>query len=354
MDRRRFLAHAAGATAFSGCAGRRHTISNAILTPVDVEKTAPKPVGDMPVRELGQTGITISRFGFGSHMQHRFLPFTKEREFMVREAHDMGVTLFDVYDYEGRIYQYEPMGRYLAPVMNDVVVSITMHPNPGLSVGEEMERDLRLFGRDHIDMVRLHAWSQATDPITIKAQIGHRWEWWEPLFRFREKGYIRAVGMPVHHPENLREALDADLPIDYILLPVNFYHNWYKLRPHGWEDTIGQLRRRGVGIVAMKPFLGDRLATSIIGLGGELDRGINTAQASLRWVFSTDPPVDAVIAGMQNPFQLNENLAAAYHPDLSDDERNHLDSLRNTARIDGVTALPPHDRYHFLTRWALA
>jgi len=83
----------------------------------------------MPTAELGKTGIRVPRFGYGAHMTQELVPFEKERGVMIREAYELGVTLFDVYDNGNwNVFQYEPMGRHLAPVINNVIVSLNMKP----------------------------------------------------------------------------------------------------------------------------------------------------------------------------------------------------------------------------------
>ena len=237
---------------------------------MEIQKVIPKPYGVMPMAELGSTGIEVSKLGFGSHIHRKFLKYKKEREWMVREAYDLGINFFDIYDVEGRHFQYEPMGRYLRPMINNVVISVTMHPFKGLTIEEEIERDLRLIGRDYIDLMRIHAWEDSQDEHVLKSQSGHRWEWWEKLFRFKEKGYIRAVGVPLHKCEHLVQPL-AGFPIDFVMLPFNFYHNWYMMKAHDYRSTIDELSRKGIGIITMKPFLGDRLATPFHAMASQLD-----------------------------------------------------------------------------------
>ena len=83
-----------------------------------------------------------------------------------------------------------------------------------------MERDLRLFNRDYIDLVRIHAWKNTQDEKELAAQVGHRWEWWETLFRMKEKGYVRAVGVPIHEQADIVEPL-TQLPLDFVIVPYN-------------------------------------------------------------------------------------------------------------------------------------
>ncbi|MFC1539513.1 aldo/keto reductase [Candidatus Latescibacterota bacterium] len=357
MKRRRFIetgTTGALGLGLSGCSAlgyKKVVISKPEQTPIDFTKIIPKPQGTMPMSELGTTGIKISKYGFGSHMRRDIVKYYKEREKMIRDSYDMGINFFDVYDYEGQAYQYEPMGNHLAPMINDVVISITMYPIEGRTVEQEMERDLKLFRRDYIDMVRLHAWNDTNDPEILRQNAGHRWEWWDILFRMKEKGLIRAVGVPIHNTDDLKEPL-AELPIDFVILPFNFYHNWYRMQGNDFDSTIATLRKKGIGVVSMKPMLGDRLATPFHRIAAQCDETgeINYSKACLRYVINSKVKVDSTLNGMFNPFHINNNIDAFYNPAMSDEERNLLKAVRNTARINNVThnLLPEH--YKFLDK----
>ena len=89
--------------------------------------------GSMPMKELGTTGIKISQFGFGSHIRAEMRGYDYQRQYMIREAFDLGVNVFDVYDKEegvstGGSFQYEPLGRQIAPFKHDVLISISFRP----------------------------------------------------------------------------------------------------------------------------------------------------------------------------------------------------------------------------------
>jgi hypothetical protein len=55
--------------------------------------------GRIEKRELGRTGIRLSKFGFGSHVSAANRDREK-REKIIREGLDRGITVFDVYDVE--------------------------------------------------------------------------------------------------------------------------------------------------------------------------------------------------------------------------------------------------------------
>jgi len=345
MKRRDFIAKSAAGTVGAGLFACSSVTVKRELSPHAFDKQVPKPVGSMPYGEIGSTGIQVSKFGFGSHMRKDIIPFEKERERMVREAFDFGVTLFDVYDKEQECYQYEPMGRFLAPIINDVVISISILPYEGRTLEQELERDLRLFGRDCIDMVRIHSYSSKSS----------NWYQWEKLFKFKEQGKIRAVGIPCHKLVDLEEPL-AQLPIDYVIFPYNFYHNWTWLHKgmvlDEFDSLVPKLRRRGIGVITMKPFAGDYLATPFRRLAAEYDSTgeVNLAKASLRYVINSGLDADTTLGGMYYPYHVYENVDAYYHPAMSDEERKVLSTLRRRVRSVTKSLLPP--RYRFLEDWA--
>jgi predicted aldo/keto reductase-like oxidoreductase len=357
MIRRDFMAKGAAgvlAAGLGGCAarGRESLRIKPELTPIDLENKGPRPKGTMPMGVLGKTGIKVSKFGFGSHMREDMVKYTREREWMVREAFDLGVNLFDVYDEESGVFQYEPMGKYLAPVKNKAVLSITMYPNKGLTVEREFENDLKVFHRDYIDMVRLHAWKRPRNQKELDAQQGHRWEWWETLFKLKEKGYIRAVGVSFHRREDIKLPL-AELPLDFAIPPYNFYHNWTwaGMEPDAVQTIVPALRKRGIGVISMKPFAGDHLVIPFKRLAEQYDEShsVNFAQACLRYVINSDLKADTTLGGMFNPSHVYEDIAAYFSPQMSEPERKVLNDIRDSVRGITATLLPPH--YQFLENW---
>ena len=310
--------------------------------------SVPKPSGGtMPTGELGTTGIKVSKFGFGSHMRRDIVTFFNERQRIIREAHDYGVTLFDVYDKEHECYQYEPMGKHLAPMINDVVISIALLPYDSRTFEQEFERDLRLFGRDCIDMVRIHT----RDPKSKD------WNNWETLFRWKEQGKIRAVGVPIHYMSNLDLILDA-YPLDFVLFPYNYYHNtcWHGYPVEGlspdFEPLPKKLRKRGIGVMTMKAFAGDPLQAPFKSIADNLNKNkdLNYNQAALRYVINSPVKPDTTVTGMYNLDHLYLNVEAYYHPQMTTEEREFLKKMRNTVKLVARDYLPQH--YAFLEEWA--
>ena len=302
----------------------------------------------MPSGELGTTGIKVSKFCFGSHMSHALLKYEKERGIMLREAYDLGITTFDVYENNmGRLRQWEPTGRHLAPVINDVVISILMMPNNGSDlmvdkVEEHLERALKMFRRDYIDMVR--------PPVYLVTPLEH--PYMEKLFKLKQKGYIRAVGFPIHFEVNIDPILDT-YPIDFMMFPYNFYHNcvWNGKTAGRFGAIVKQLREKGVGVVTMKPFGTENFIKPLMNAAKKLDETneVSLPQAALRYIMNSGLNPDTTMGGMYNLDEVYEDAEAYFNPEMSREEKELLEKLRKVARVASGDWMPEH--YKFLERW---
>ncbi len=306
--------------------------------------TKPRPKGGtLPMREIGKTGIKVTTFAFGSHLPEVLVPYEKERGVIIREAVEYGVNIFDVYDTEQRCFQYEPMGRHLKDVINDVVISITLSPYDGRDFEQEFHRDLKAFGRDYIDMVRIHTYNPD----------GRGWENWDKLFKFKEQGKIRAVGIPIHWEKDLDNILGT-VPIDYVILPYNFYHNLlYTGELLGDYDPLGKrLKEMGIGVIVMKAFGSEWFISHFIEAAKNFDKSgeISLPQAMLRYVVNSELDPDTTLGGMWCMNDLYDNLPAYFNTRISPEENALLDKMRSFAEVTAQSALPEH--YRFLDTWA--
>ena len=346
MKRRNFITKSAAGILGAGIAGCSSTKKTTNITLwKELAPFTPRPRGgSMPMSELGKTGIKISNFGFGSHIRAEMRTYDKQREHMIREAFDLGVNVFDVYDEEqgvssGGSYQYEPFGKQIAPIKNDVLVSISFRPYDNRTPEQEIERDLRLFGRDHIDLVRVLR--EPDHPM------------WDTLFKFKEKGYIRAVGAPIHDMEHA-DMLIGKVPIDYILFPYNFYHNicWLNEKEDNFDSLPARLREHGIGVLTMKPFAGDFLVQPFIKVASRLSDNpeLSFTQAALRYVINSGLQAESTLVGMYNLPNLYENVNAYYNPKMSDEEKKLLEDITNKVVQSTQAWLPNH--YKWLDNWA--
>lgn len=349
MKRRRFFA-ASMAAAIGGTSCSMFKPKYKLeqkITDFNLVVTRKKPSGgSIRIGELGKTGIKVSKFTFGSHMSEPLLKHTAEREKIIREGYDLGITTFDIYEKRWEIYQYEPMGRYLKPIINNVVLSIFMDPFDGRTVEQEFNRAQRLLGRECIDMVRTFA-------LTPEDEY---WGHWEVLLRLKEKGYIRAVGMPLHVKDEIPKtlALHDTYPFDFVVFPYNFYHNvvWDGRRGTDFDPMVAALRKKGVGITTMKPLGSDHLVAGFIGAAKKLDTTgeVSLAAAAHKYVINSGLNPDTVLNGMYTMDHLYENVAAYYNPSMTTGESRLLELVRERTTADARRRLPEH--YAFLNTWA--
>ncbi len=300
----------------------------------------PRPKdGKMPMKELGKTGIKVSQLTFGSHIRAEMRGYDRQREYIVHEAHDLGVNVFDVYDKEegvstGGSFQYEPLAKQIKPFKNDALISISFRPYDGRTDEQELERDLKIFDRDAIDFVRILR--QPNDPI------------WDKLIKWKEQGKVRAFGAPIHDMAHI-DMLVGKVPIDYMLFPYNFYHNicWLEEKEDDFESVPERLRKNGIGVAVMKPFAGDYLCTPFIEVARTLrkDKEIDFCQAAIRYVLNSKVDPDTMFVGMYNLYHLYDNVAAYYSPAMSKEERELLDEMRSTIVRNTKAWLPDHYKW---------
>lgn len=356
MRRRTFVSKAlAGLAALNtmGCAsmGKKIELNRGQVeySPEILKDKRPRPKGTMPMREIGSTGIKVSQFTFGSHMTKSLIPYEKEREFMIREAHDLGINIFDIYD--NSTHQFEPMGRYLEPIKNEVLVSIhateygaVYEGNPeALPVDKGIEKMLRVLRRDCIDLARNYC--HTPDSESMKN--------WDILFKLKEKGDIRSVGTPVHFPHQLDPILDV-YPIDFVVFPFNFYHNLNYKGDHvkGVPEMVKKLRDRGIGVITMKPFASEWFIPHLLQASKKVDETgeISLPQAMLRYIVNSKISPDTTMGGMYSLKEVYENIEAYYQSSLSKEEERHLDKLRKVTEVIAESVLPKH--YRFLQAWS--
>lgn len=345
MKRREFLTKSAIGLAGASVAGCAAKSSNKAVFDKKLSPFSPRPRGGtMPTGELGKTGIKVSKFGFGSHVRAEMVSYYHQREHMIHEAYDLGVNTFDVYDIEkgsslSPSFQYEPFGRQIKPFKNDINISISFKPYDGRTPEQELERDLRLFGREHIDMVRI-----LTQPEN---------ELWDKLVKWKEQGKIRAIGAPVHTWEHIDMIL-GKAPLDYIIFPYNFYHNicWMNDKAKDYTTLPEKLREHGVGVVTMKPFAGDYLCEPFIDAARNFvdEPQVKFPQAALKWILNSGINADCTLAGMYQLPHLYEDVDAYLNPSMSSEENDLLDKVRELATMEASAILPDH--YQFLNQWA--
>ncbi len=293
----------------------------------------------MKTRELGRSGLEVSAIGYGCMgLNHGYGPGPGRREAvaLIREAVELGVTLFDTAEVYGPYTNEEIVGEALAPLRERVVIATKfgMHIVDGKMVGtdsrpEQIRRvadaSLRRLGVDVIDLFYQHR----VDPqVPIEDVAG-------TVRDLIKAGKVRHFGMSEAGAQTVRRA--------HAVQPVTALQNEYSLwtRDPEHNGIFEVCEELGIGLVAFSP-LGRGYLTGAMGADTviaaddfrhqlprfapqalahnqalvELLRRVaaaksaTAAQVALAWILARRPWI-VPIPGTTKSARLRENLGAA-------------------------------------------
>lgn len=241
--------------------------------------------GTMEYRQLGRTGLKVSRLCFGSLTLSPLqagLPVPEAARVM-RRAFDRGVNFIDT----AELYQnYDQIRSAIEGLGDGVLVATKSYAHRRDQMEKSLVLALRALKRDHIDVFLLHEQESA---LTLR---GHH-EALEYLAQARQKGLVRAVGISTHHVAGV-EAATADPNVQVIHPVIN--RLGIGIRD---GDTGAMLRairtaaQNGKGLYGMK----------VLG-GGHL---LADAEAALKFAIGIRD-LDSVAVGMQTTLEVECNV----------------------------------------------
>ncbi|MGB7763147.1 MAG: aldo/keto reductase [Bryobacteraceae bacterium] len=219
MDRREFLGAAAAITA-TAAYGATATLP----------RRAYKDGIDLSILALG--GIVVCGLS------------QEEAARRVSAAYDRGVNYFDCapsyFDGEAEI----KLGEALQPYRNKVFLAEKTMSRDAKGAREELERSLRRFHTDHVDLYQFHAVGSMDDVEKILAPGGAA----ETFVAARKEGKVRHLGFSAHHAPAALRLMDA-LELDSVLFPVNV---------NAWENggfgpqIMAKAKSKGMARMALK------------------------------------------------------------------------------------------------------
>ena len=276
----------------------------------------------MQYTELGNTGLRVSRLGFGAMrlpQKDGGVDFDLSVRLM-RHAFDLGVNCVDSqFHYCGDLSE-DAVGRAIAGRRDRIIVQTkaTYYDKPEYAAGENhrtrLELTLKKLGTDYLDIYFMHSLS-----LERWEEFGE--EWMEMALRAREEGLIRHIGFSSHDsPDHVIQFLEAG-HFEVVLMQYNLLDQRY-------EPAFARAAELGVGAAVMGPVGGGRLA----GLSPELTRaGATTystnAELALRFALS-NPHVNVALSGMRSIEEIEENCATASREEpLSPEERADVERV---------------------------
>jgi aryl-alcohol dehydrogenase-like predicted oxidoreductase len=317
----------------------------------------------MRYRDLGRTGMQVSEIGFGGWAIGGGWGAVDD-ETSLRALHravDLGVRFFDTADNYGngrseqllarlrkerkeRLHIATKAGQKLTPQVSE---SWTPQAIAGF-----VEESLRRLETERLELLQLHS---------PPNEIYYRPEIFEGLDNLVRQGKLANYGVSVRKAE---EGLKA---IEYPnLKTVQIVFNMFRQRPA--ELFFREAQRRKIGVIVRVPlasglltgkmkadtqfdpsdhrnfnregqrfdrgetFAGVDYATGLKAveeLRKLLPKGMSMAQFALRWILMFDA-VSTIIPGAKNPSQVEDNVAAAEFPPLSDAQMAKVREIYDT------------------------
>jgi aryl-alcohol dehydrogenase-like predicted oxidoreductase len=269
----------------------------------------------------------------------------------LNRAVDLGVNFLDTADVYGDGRSEKLIGRLIKDRPNDEILVATkagrrLDPHTAEGYNHDnlsafVERSLENLGVDALDLLQLHC-----PPTETYRQDST----FEALDRLREAGKVRNYGVSVEKVEEARMALSYPN-----VKTVQIIFNIFRQKPA--EEFFPLAEERNVGILARVPLASGLLSGKMTAdrafteddhrnfnrEGQAFDRGETfsgvdfetglraaeelkelvpeghtLAQFALRWILM-HPAVSCAIPGGKNPSQVEDNVAAAEMPPLSDE-----------------------------------
>ena len=311
---------------------------------------------------FGQHSLHVSALGLGCMGMTYHRSFIPERAAMLRllrEAVDLGVTLFDTAEVYGPFNNEELVGEALAPVRKDILISTKFGFNiqngqmAGLNSRPEnirrvVDASLKRLRTDHIDLLYQHR----VDPQVPIAEVAGT------VRELIAAGKVRRMGLSEANAETIRAA--------HAVQPLTAIQSEYSLmwrRPE--ENILKVCEELGIGFVPYSPlcrgylagFLHERtkfnpandnraslpryqpeaikanwpMIDALAEFGNQ--RGLTAAQVALAWLQAQRPWIVS-IPGTTKRAHLQENLWAGDY-EFGGDELRRLTEVVSKIEIVG-------------------
>jgi predicted aldo/keto reductase-like oxidoreductase len=253
----------------------------------------------MQKRTLGKTGWKLSVIGYGAIKLPRISQ--KECDILLNKAVDEGINFVDTADCYGD--SEEKIGRALRGRRKEFYLSTKIDERDAIGVRNKLGRCLRRLRTDWIDLAFFHdVRGSEYDRIFDSGGL-------DTLEKAKGEGKIREIGISIHNSVTMmRKAVESGVFSALMVAYSAFDEDRLA------ADLLPTAHKAGIGLIAMKPLAGGKLAERPPFAGkGKFIHGESLAQVSLRYVLS-NPNLTCAIPGMMRMNELRENLRVGRQP----------------------------------------
>ena len=252
----------------------------------------------MEYTNLGNTGLKVSRLGFGGIPIQRITQ--EEATALIRKLPEYGINYIDTA--RGYTVSEEYLGIAMEGIRDKFVLATKSMARTREAMEKDIETSLKNLRTDHIDLYQVHNAPPAQMSI-VTGEGGAL----EALLEAKAAGKIGHIGITAHEIGTFEMALEMDW-VETIMFPYNFV----ELQA---ADLIRKCAEKGKGFICMKPLAGG---------------AIENAPLAMRFIAS-NKDITVNIPGMANEDELKQNVAAACDPaPLSEDDLKEVQNIRDT------------------------
>ena len=251
----------------------------------------------MEYRNLGKTGLKISRLGLGG------IPIQKTdaegAKKLIGELIGAGVNFIDTA--RGYTVSEEYLGYTLEGVRDKFVIATKSTARTKDAMAKDIDISLKNLRTDYIDLYQLHNPSERELEVAM-APGGAL----EALTEAKAAGKIGHIGITLHSADLFRRALNLPF-VETIMFPYNI------VETQG-EEMIAECAKRNIGFICMKPLAGGALEDTTL---------------AMRFIAS-NPAVTVIIPGMADAAEVKQNAAAIQNTaPLSAEELERLEKIKS-------------------------
>jgi aryl-alcohol dehydrogenase-like predicted oxidoreductase len=256
-----------------------------------------------PQVKLGETGITMSRLGFGTGVKagRKKSAMTKvgfEKSVgLFRHCYDRGINFFDLADWYGSHPYCREALRHI-PRENVAIMTKLWWRAYSSKPGELSIEHRRRSAEAAFDRFRCELETDYIDMLLLHCLVKKEWEeemkpYMEVLSEAKAKGQIKALGVSCHDFGAMQTA--AGLPwVDIMLARLNPFGVMCDASPEEVRALLLKAKSNGKGIIGMK----------IYGEGKLVDK----REECMKYA-QTNGVFDAMTIGALSPEQVDDNLA---------------------------------------------
>ena len=252
----------------------------------------------MEYTNLGNTGLKVSRLGFGGIPIQRITQ--EEATALIHKLPEYGVNYIDTA--RGYTVSEEYLGIAMEGIRDKFVLATKSMARTKEAMEKDIETSLKNLRTDHIDLYQVHNAPPAQMDI-VTSEGGAL----EALLEAKAADKIGHIGVTAHEVATFEMALDMDW-VETIMFPYNFV----ELQA---ADLIRKCAEKGKGFICMKPLAGG---------------AIENAPLAMRFIAS-NKDITVNIPGMASEDELKQNVAAVCDPTpISEEELREVQNIRDT------------------------